>query len=229
MCRVSTRTAVLLVLGTLVVANLLYHRLLPGQGVWIGLILTGWLLLLARLAGVSAADLGLAREDVPRGLLWGFAAVGVVVVGYVLALAIPPIRDSLQESTHLALPQLTREALVVLPLSTVIPEELAFRGLLWALVRREHGTRTATVFSSACFGLWHVLPALGGGVANDAANDVVGTGAAGTALRVLGTVLFTGAAGVLFCELRRRSGSLLAPMLLHWGVNGVGDLAVRVA
>jgi uncharacterized protein len=36
--------------------------------------------------------------------------------------------------------------------------------------------------------------------------------------------LFTAAAGVLLCELRRRSGSLLAPAGLHWAVNGLGVL-----
>ena len=35
---------------------------------------------------------------------------------------------------------------------------------------------------------------------------------------------FTAAAGVLFAELRRRSGSLLAPMLLHWATNAAGVL-----
>jgi membrane protease YdiL (CAAX protease family) len=37
-------------------------------------------------------------------------------------------------------------------------------------------------------------------------------------------VLFTAAAGCLFCELRRRSGSLLAPMGLHWATNALGYL-----
>ncbi|MGA5143427.1 type II CAAX prenyl endopeptidase Rce1 family protein, partial [Streptomyces azureus] len=32
----------------------------------------------------------------------------------------------------------------------------------------------------------------------------------------------TTAAGVVLCELRRRSGSLLAPAALHWAVNGIG-------
>ena len=41
---------------------------------------------------------------------------------------------------------------------------------------------------------------------------------------VLGTVLFTGLAGVVFCELRRRSGSLLASAGLHWATNGLGVL-----
>jgi membrane protease YdiL (CAAX protease family) len=38
-------------------------------------------------------------------------------------------------------------------------------------------------------------------------------------------VAFTGLAGVVFCELRRRSGSLLAPAGLHWATNGLGVLA----
>jgi membrane protease YdiL (CAAX protease family) len=44
-------------------------------------------------------------------------------------------------------------------------------------------------------------------------------------IAVLGTVLFTAASGVVFCELRRRSGSLLAPAGLHWAVNGLSVLA----
>jgi len=41
----------------------------------------------------------------------------------------------------------------------------------------------------------------------------------------VGAVLFTAAAGALLCELRRRSGSLLAPMGLHWSTNALGYLA----
>ena len=82
--------------------------------------------------------------------------------------------------------------------------------------------------SSALFGLWHVLPALGGGAANESVAGIVGDGVAGTALRVAGTVIFTGLAGVLLCELRARSGSLLAPILLHWAVNAFGELFVQL-
>jgi membrane protease YdiL (CAAX protease family) len=32
----------------------------------------------------------------------------------------------------------------------------------------------------------------------------------------------TAVAGVVLCELRRRSGSLAAPMALHWAVNSLG-------
>ena len=72
------------------------------------------------------------------------------------------------------------------------------------------------------------MPALGGGSANESVTGVLGGGPGGTVLLVVGTVLFTGLAGVVFCVLRVRSGSLLAPMLLHWAVNGFGELLLLV-
>lgn len=46
--------------------------------------------------------------------------------------------------------------------------------------------------------------------------------------RVLATVRFTGLARAVFCELRRRGGSLLVPGALHWATNGLGVLAAAV-
>jgi CAAX protease family protein len=119
--------------------------------------------------------------------------------------------------------------LVVIPLGTVVPEELAFRGLLLAQLGRRRGVLAATLLSSGLFGLWHVLPSLGGGAANAAIADVVGGDAAGTALRVAVTVVSTSVAGVVLCWLRLRSGSLLAPILAHWTVNGLGVIVALVA
>jgi CAAX protease family protein len=87
----------------------------------------------------------------------------------------------------------------------------------------------ATLVSSGLFGLWHVLAALGGGAVNTAIAGLVGGGAAGTAARVVVTVLFTSAAGVVLCWLRLRSGSLLAPILAHWTVNGLGVIVTLLA
>jgi membrane protease YdiL (CAAX protease family) len=97
--------------------------------------------------------------------------------------------------------------------------------VLWGLIRRGRGTLTATVVSSVLFGLWHVLPSLGLAADNQAIGSAVGQGTSGQAISVLGTVLFTGLSGVVFCELRRRSGSLLASVGLHWATNGLGVLA----
>jgi len=118
---------------------------------------------------------------------------------------------------------------VVIPLGTVLPEELAFRGVLLALLGRRYGVRAGTLLSSGLFGLWHVLPSLGGGVANATIAGVVGADAAGSAVRVVVTVLFTSLAGMVLCWLRLRSGSLLAPVLAHWTVNGLGVIVAMLA
>ena len=229
MTRLPYRWCLGLVLVVLVVTNLLQNRLVPDGDVVRGIIVTVVLAGLAWWGGLTAAELGLARTTWLSGLRWGVASAAAVVVGYALALAVPAVRESLTQDADPSTSRALVTAFLVIPLATVIPEELAFRGLLWGLLRRQHGTTTATLVSSLLFGLWHVLPALGGGPANDALIDVVGDGALGTTLRVLGTVAFTAAAGVLFCELRRRSDSLLAPVLLHGAVNGVGVLAVVLA
>jgi membrane protease YdiL (CAAX protease family) len=73
--------------------------------------------------------------------------------------------------------------------------------------------------------VWHVLPSLGLATSNEAIGGAVGRGSSAQAVTVLGTVLFTAASGVVFCELRRRSGSLLASAGLHWATNGLSVLA----
>jgi membrane protease YdiL (CAAX protease family) len=75
------------------------------------------------------------------------------------------------------------------------------------------------------FGVWHVLPSLGLATNNEAITGTVGTGRSAQATTVLATVLFTALSGVVFCEVRRRSGSILASAGLHWATNGLAVLA----
>lgn len=216
-----------LVLAVLVV-GLLVDRAVPAH-VAVGLGLSACLLAIARAARLTAADLGLDRSKLPSGLRWGAAAVAVVAAAWALALLVPPVRQALPDSGGDVGRAALLTALVVVPLGTVLPEELAFRGLLLALLARGHGMRAATVASSGLFGLWHILPSLGGGVANATIAGAVGGDAAGTLLRVAVTVCFTAAAGVVLCLLRLRSGSLLAPVLAHWAVNGLGIIVAALA
>jgi membrane protease YdiL (CAAX protease family) len=140
-----------------------------------------------------------------------------------VGLALPATREAFEDerAAGLTLGQLLWRVLVRVPVGTVLLEEVAFRGVLWAMVRRRRGTAWATTVSSLLFGLWHVLPSRGLSQVNTAA-AVLGTGPAGRALSVAVGVVATTAAGVVLCELRRRSGSLLAPAALHWAVNGFG-------
>jgi membrane protease YdiL (CAAX protease family) len=201
-------------------ANLAANRLAPGAHLLIGIAVAPGLALIARAAGLTRAELGLGRWR--DGLRRGGIPALALAAGYGLLLVVPPARDVLERADGQSWPAVVLAVLLVIPVGTVLAEELAFRGVLWALVRRRAGTAAATAISSVLFGLWHVLPALGAGPAN----EIVG---GATAVRVAATVVVTGIAGVGFCWLRVRSGSLLAPALLHWAINGLGLLAVQVA
>ena len=184
------------------------------------------LLAIARWAGLSWPELGLGPGTWRRGLIWAAGSIAAVAVVFAAGAALPLTRDAFRDSRyHLSTGHALLTAFVLIPLGTVLFEEVAFRGVLWALLRRWRGTRTATAISSALFGVWHVLPSLGLAGDNEAIGSAVGKGSAGQAVSVLGTVAFTGLAGVVFCELRRRSGSLLAPVGLHWATNALGVLA----
>jgi hypothetical protein len=90
------------------------------------------------------------------------------------------------------------------------------------LLERHVGGRRAHVTSALLFGLWHVLP--GRKLATDnamARRAVGGSKTLGAGLAVASTIV----AGLGFGELRHRSGSLIAPALLHWSFNSGGYLA----
>jgi uncharacterized protein len=212
-----------------VVAGLVVDRAVPGAHVAVGLGLAACLVVIARAGGLTAADLGLVRSTWRPGLRWGAAAATLVGAVYALAFLVTPVRQALPDSGGGLVRAALTAVLVVIPLGTVLPEELAFLGLLLALLGRRHGVLAATLLSSGLFGLWHVLASLGGGAANAMIADMVGADPAGTVVRVAVTVGFTAMAGVVLCWLRLRSGSLLAPVLAHWTVNGLGVIVTLLA
>jgi len=223
--RFTPRLAVVAVIVILAAVNVVDVRV-PHAALVVGPACAALLLWLARLAGLSWAELGLGPGTWRGGLRWAGAVMAVVAVVLAAGAALPLTRAAFRDSRyHLDLAQALLTAFVLIPLGTVLLEEVAFRGVLWGLFRRLRGTAAATAASSVLFGVWHVLPSLGLAASNEAVGGAVGTGRPGQEVTVLGTVLFTAAAGVVFCELRRRSGSLLAPAGLHWAVHGLSVLA----
>jgi uncharacterized protein len=188
------------------------------------LLAAGLLLLLARRDGCSWRDLGLGARQSRTGLRWGAVLAGAVLVVDLVAVQLPLTREAFADTRATALSgaAVLWHVLVRIPLGTALLEEVAFRGVLYAMLARRSGVRVAIAGSSLLFGLWHVLPSIDLREANAAVADLVGTGPAGTALTVIGAVLGAAIAGVALCELRRRSGSLLAPFVLHWALNGLG-------
>jgi uncharacterized protein len=189
------------------------------------LALAAGLLLLARRWGLTAEELGLARRHLGSGTRWGGATVGVVALviaaGVALADVLGPVATLLaDERAALSGTALAWAALVRIPLGTAVFEEVAFRGVLRAACRRVWSPVAATAWSSVTFGLWHVAPTVVALRLNDVApGSPAGLGA------IAGAVVTTTIAGVLFDQLRARSGSLLAPILAHWATNSLGLLA----
>ena len=217
--------AVVIVIAFLVVVNVV-DNLVAHAALVLGPAGAAGLLALARWAGLSWAELGLGPGTWRRGLRWAGAAIGAVAVVFAAGAALPLTQSAFRDSRYdFGWGHALLTAFVLIPVGTVLFEEVAFRGVLWGLLRRRHSTTVATSVSSALFGLWHVLPSLGLAQADQAIGSTVGSGSSGQAVSVLGTVLFTALAGVVFCELRRRSGSLLAPAGLHWATNALGVLA----
>src|SRR5690242_8453868 len=218
--------AVLIVLAAVNVADKYGPR---HTGLIAGPIVALVLVLLARRAGLTWHDLGLSRRTLLPGLKYAIGAIAAVTVVYAIGVALPWTRPAFNDMRyHLHLSAALMTAFIVVPLGTVLLEEVAFRGVLLGLVNRHRGATWASITSSVLFGLWHILPSLRLNHANQAVGAVLGTGLTGRVLAVAGVVAFTALAGVLLCELRRRSGSLLASAALHWATNGLGLLVAAV-
>jgi uncharacterized protein len=198
----------------------------PGSYVLANGAATGVLLAAARGSGLSWAELGLARRRLPAGARWGSACAALVAGGYATALAVPALRPALTDARvgDLDGGEVAYQVLVRIPFGTVVWEEVAFRGVLLAALRRLVPPPAATAASCALFGIWHIRPALGALRANGLVEGPVATTGA-VVLACVGTA----AGGVVLTWLRTRSGSLLAPALLHLATNSLGTLAAAAA
>lgn len=209
----STRAALGLAFGALVGYHELRRLVIPDE-----LHFATNTTMVAVMAGVAAAsamtaeELGLTRAGVPKGLRDGAVAAGAIgAVVAVAALAGVDPTGTMGDRGAVSGGEMLFQVFVEIPIATVLLEELAFRGVLGGLLGRVVTQRWAIACTSLAFGLWHVSP-----------HSFTSLGRAGGAL---GTIAITTFAGVCFHLLRRRSGSLLAPMLAHWGTNGMAFLA----
>jgi membrane protease YdiL (CAAX protease family) len=103
---------------------------------------------------------------------------------------------------------------VVIIFGVACLEEVIFRGLLLRWCSSGSSTTAGVAISSVAFGLWHIAPE----------HERSGWGIV-LVLVVIGTAL----AGVFLCWLRLRTRSLIAPTLVHAGVNLTAFLTVVTA
>jgi uncharacterized protein len=180
----------------------------------------------AAASGLTASDLGLRRDRLRAGLRMGSAAAAPVVAAFGLAAVTPATRPLLDDQRIAGLDrrQLAHDVLLRIPVGTVAWEEIAFRGVLRAALRRVLAEPAATAVGSAVFGLWHIRP-----TAEALAVNRLAAGRGARILAVTAVAAGTAGAGALLCLLRERSGSLAAPVLLHLAANCTGALASALA
>ena len=224
--RIQVDIAVVVVV--LVLTNLIAHFTTPWAGIATVPAAAVGLVVLVRCNGLGWAELGLGREHWKSGL--GYALAAVAVVGSVIGIGVllPMTRPMFMNHHYATISGALVASMVVIPLQTVIPEELAFRGVLHGALNRAWGFRGVALGGSLLFGLWHVATSLGLTSSNVGFTRLFGGGVVGMLAGVTLAVLATGAAGFVFSWLRRRSGSLIAPIALHWSLNGLGALAAAL-
>ena len=184
------------------------------------------LLAAASASGLTPADLGLRRDRLRGGFRLRSAAAAPVVAAFGLAALVPGGRRLLDDQRIAGLDgrQLAYQVLLRIPVGTVAWEEIAFRGVLQAALRRVLAEPVATTVGSAVFGLWHIRP-----TAEALAVNRLAAGRDARVIAVASVVAGTAGAGALLCLLRERSGSLAAPVLLHLAANCAGPLASALA
>ncbi|MFJ1458238.1 CPBP family intramembrane metalloprotease [Nocardia wallacei] len=186
------------------------------------------LVAMMRRRGLGWAELGLSPRHWRRGTLYAVGAVGIVLSAVAIGALLPITRPFFLADRYATISGALIASMIVIPLQTAIPEELAFRGVLHGALDRAYGVRGVFAAGSLLFGLWHIASSLGLTSGNRGLSAILGGGVAGQIGGITLAVLATAAAGAVFTWLRRRSGSLLAPIALHWSLNGAGALTAAI-
>lgn len=220
-----TYVDIAVVVVVLALTNLIAHFTTPWASVATVPAAALLLVALVRSRGLGWAELGLSREHWKSGTGYALGAVALVVSVVAIGALLPWTRPMFMNNNYATISGALIASMVIIPLQTVIPEELAFRGVLHGALDRAWGWRGVAAAGSLLFGLWHIATSLGLTASNVGFTRIFGGGVIGTVAGVTLAVVATGFAGFVFTWLRRRSGSLIAPIALHWSLNGLGALA----
>lgn len=217
-----------IVVVVLALTNLIAHFTTPWASIATVPAAAIALLILVRARGLCWSELGLGREHWRSGAGYAAAAVGLVLSVIAIGALLPWTRPMFMNDNYATLSGALLASMIIIPLQTVIPEELAFRGVLHGALNRAWGFRGVAAAGSLLFGLWHISTSLGLTSSNVGFTRIFGGGIFGVVAGVMLAVVATGVAGFVFTWLRRRSGSLIAPIALHWSLNGMGALAAAL-
>jgi len=171
----------------------------------------------ASLRGMTPVEVGTTRNRAVPGLRLGLGAGLGIATALGLLAALPATTRFFDDNrADVTLGGLLVEILVVIPLGTVLLEEIAFRGILLGLLGRSRDVRSAVLLSALAFGFWHIPPTLSSINGNAATSGSSVVAAVGL---VAGAGAAMMSAGAFLAYLRTRSGSLIAPIAVHTVTN----------
>ncbi|HZT07539.1 MAG TPA: CPBP family intramembrane glutamic endopeptidase [Chloroflexota bacterium] len=165
----------------------------------------------AGLGRFSARELGLAPARIRRSLLSGLALAAVpgLVIRPVLSLPVIARRLAVPEIDRLSRAQIARLLLGQYLIGSALFEEVAFRGLLQAMLARTFDPGRTVLLTSGAFALWHTL-IVWHNVARLRAPSVLRPFLTAAALCALFTF------GALLGWLRHRTDHLAGAVVAHW-------------
>ena len=126
-------------LAVLLAANVLNNRVAPRLAPVTSAAATGLLLFMARRAGLAWHEMGFTGAR--KGTRVGGTLAAAVTAAYAGGVLLPATRRLFHDERALSLSRtrLLEETLIQVPVGTVLLEEVAFRGVLPAVLRRTHG------------------------------------------------------------------------------------------
>jgi membrane protease YdiL (CAAX protease family) len=220
--------ALCVAIAVLAVSNVMSNRILPSWAYvpW-NLSMAFVLLGIAYRGGAGPVAVGLGIRHWHRPVGVGLLLFGGTALLFALGMVVPATQSAFIDTRigDANVQQMLWVVLVQIPLGTVVLEEVAFRGVLPALMGGSPAIRwrwIPVLGASILFGLWHILPSIG----IDNANAAVG-GALGhnqvltTTLAVVSMTI----AGVAMCALAHLGKGIKTTMLLHWATNSLGFFA----
>lgn len=212
----------------LLISNIVANRVLPAPAYvpW-NLGMAVLILVVSHYGGAGPVAVGLGIRHWHRPVGVGLALAAGISLIYAIGMVLPATRDAFLDSRvgSASTGQMLYQVLVRIPLGTVLLEEVAFRGVLPALMGASPAIRWRwgpVLGASFLFGIWHILPSIGIASGNRAVAEALGGDQVlATVLAVLSMV----AAGVLMCALTRLGKGVKTTMLLHWSTNSLGFVA----
>ncbi len=217
--KTKQRIAISVLIVILIFCNITLPISTGWNRLWLNTLGYAGLFVCYKIANLNLSEIGLSSNNIKSGLKYGLLALSIITVSFTAAFLLhsqlfkdPRYNNSFYDTFY--------TVSILLPLKTVLFEELVFRGVGLTLLLKINASKLLAVsVSSITFGIWHISSSVGVNGYYITDNFSVTK-----SLFIIASVLATAIAGFVLCGLRLRSKSLLAPIITHWSVNAIALL-----